>query len=219
VVAAYQGLAALRQHIPGTDRVHAIITEGGTAVNVIPDVASATVMLRSATVEGLTALTGRVQAVLDGAAAITGTRLEAQWDPAPPYLPVRSNAALAARYAAHVRARGRTVLPATEGLPGHGGGSTDLGNISLRVPSIHPTLGIAPPEAGMHTAEFATHAAGPAADAAIVDGAVGLALTAVDFLTDAGLRAAVQAEFTAAGGVVDVPGQLAAVHSEGPVPG
>jgi amidohydrolase len=208
VVAAYTGLAALRQHIPATDRVHAVITEGGTAVNVVPEVARATVMLRSATVAGLVQLTGRVQSVLEGAALITGTDLTAEWDPAPPYLPVRSNDALAGRYAAHVTARGRKVLPARDGLPSQGGGSTDLGNVSLRVPAIHPVLGIAPPGTGMHTADFARHAVSAVADTAVVDGAVGLALTAADFLADPELRAAVHAEFLADGGPLDVPALL-----------
>ncbi|CCG03421.1 amidohydrolase [Blastococcus saxobsidens] len=217
VVAAYQGLAALRQHMPQTDRVHAIITEGGTAVNVVPALARATVMLRSATVEGLLELTHRVQAILDGAAQVTGTVLEAAWDPVPPYLPVRTNTTLAGRYAAHVTARGRTVVH-PDGLPSGGGGSTDLGNISLRVPAIHPMLGIAPAEAGMHTAAFAEHAAASPADRAVVDGAIGLALTAVDYLSDPVLRAAVAAEFAAAGGPVDVAALLDTVATPAPSP-
>ncbi|SNR22947.1 M20 family metallopeptidase [Blastococcus mobilis] len=215
VVAAYQGLAALRQHIPRDDRVHAIVTEGGAAVNVVPALARATVMLRSPSVEGLLDLTERVQAVLDGAALLTGTTVEAAWDPAPPYLPVRTNGPLAERYAAHMTARGRTVR-AAEALPSGGGGSTDLGNISLRVPAIHPMLGIAPPSAGMHTAAFAEHAASPLADRGVLDGALGLALTAVDFLGDPGLRDAVVADFVAAGGALDVAALLASVARPAP---
>lgn len=208
VVAAYQGVAALRQHMLPTDRLHMIITEGGTAVNVIPASARAMLMLRSAHLPDLADLTHRVQGVLEAAALATGTELEARWDPIPPYVPVRSNAPLAGRYAEHLAARGRTVLSAEDGLPSAGGGSTDLGNVSLRVPAIHPTLGIAPPEAGMHSVAFAEHAVQPVADAGLVDGAIGLALTAADFLADAGLRAAVRSDFEAAGGVVDVAGLL-----------
>ncbi len=60
----------------------------------------------------------------------------------------------------------------------------------------------------IHNPEFAEHAASAAADAGVVDGAVGLALTAVDFLTDAGLREAVASEFAAAGGRLDVAALL-----------
>ena len=84
-------------------------------------------------------------------------------------------------------------------------GSTDLGNVSLRVPSIHPMLAIAEPGTALHTVGFAQAAGGPGGDRGVVDGAAGLALVVADLLHDAGLRDAVAAEFAAAGGPVDVP--------------
>lgn len=206
VVAAYQGVAALRQHIPGTDRIHGVITDGGQAVNVVPERASAVFLVRSAEPESLQELTTRVHDVLEGAALLTGTRLEATWDPVPPYLPVRSNRPLAERYEAHMTARGRTVA-GTDGLPSGGGGSTDLGNVSLRVPSIHPMLGIAG-DLPMHSTAFAEAAVSAPADTAVVDGAVGLALTALDFLHDPTLRARVAADFAESGGALDVASLL-----------
>lgn len=208
VVAAYQGIAMLRQHVVGTDRIHCIITEGGKAANIIPDVAKAMVMLRAANADELVALTGRVQAVLEGAATMTGTTLETLWNPHPPYLPVRSNFSLASRFAEHLSNRGHEVEPPSPEAPMMGG-STDLGNISLRVPSIHPLIHV-PAASGvtMHTAEFATAAATPAADKALVDGAVAMALTAADFLVDDRFRAAVRDDFEAAGGAVDVAALL-----------
>jgi metal-dependent amidase/aminoacylase/carboxypeptidase family protein len=164
------------------------------------------VYLRSGSIRGLEELCERAQAIFDGAAAATGTLLEAEWDPAPPYLPVRSNRALAARYAANLADR-RRVLPAGV-LPTDMTGSTDMGNVSVRVPAIHPLLGIAPPETAVHTPEFAEHAASEAGDRGAVDGALGLALTAADYLADADLREAVHAEFEAAGGTVDVEALL-----------
>jgi amidohydrolase len=211
VVAAYQGVASLRQHIPRTDRIHGIITDGGDAVNVVPERASAVFLLRSADPQSLRDLTARVHAILQGAALLTGTRLEARWDRVPPYMPVRSNFALAERYAEHMRARGRMVHDA-DGLPSGGGGSTDLGNISLRVPSIHPLLKVAP-EMPLHSADFAAAAISTEADQSLVDGAVGLALTALDYLTDDVLREQVAADFAAAGGSVDVASLLRPPHS------
>lgn len=207
VVAAYQGLAALRQHIPATDRLHCLITEGGSAVNVVPHLASAVVEVRSLDPEGLVDLSRRVQDVLEGAALMTGTRLEAAWDPFPAYLPVRSNDALAARYHGHMSARGRTITLEPE-LVG-GGWSTDLGNISLRIPSIHPTVNISRESTPMHTVEFGQHAISPAGDAAVVDGAVGMALTIADYLADERLREQARLDFEAAGGAVDVEQLLA----------
>jgi amidohydrolase len=203
VVTAYQGIAQLRQHLLPTDRVHGIITDGGQKPNIVPERAAASFYLRSASPEGLAELVDRARAVFEAAALATGTRLEVAWDPVPIYLPVRNNQTLAARYAVHLERRGRRVLP--EGvLPREMTGSTDMGNVSVRVPSIHPLLGIAPPDVSIHTPEFARWAASERADAGVVDGAVGLALTAADYLADGDLRAAVAEEFDAAGGVVDV---------------
>lgn len=203
VVAAYQGIAALRQHIPRTDRVHGVITDGGGVANVVPARASLRLLIRSPQLDSLLALGERVQRIFEGAALITETELETVWDRIQPCLPVRGNDALATRFGAHLVGRGRTLGPT-----GGPQGSTDLGNISLRVPAIHPTLGIAPPEVAMHTAGFAEYAGSEPGDRAVVDGAVALALTALDYLTDPGLRERSRAEFEAAGGVVDVPALL-----------
>ncbi|MGW7689763.1 amidohydrolase [Streptomyces asiaticus] len=142
VVAAYQGIAALRQHMPRTDRVHGVITDGGQVANVVPALASLRLLIRSPEVGSLLALSERVQRVLEGAAMITETRLDAVWDRIQPCLPVRNNDALTGRFSAHMTGRGRTF--GTD--RGASRGSTDMGNISLRIPSIHPTVAIAPPE-------------------------------------------------------------------------
>ncbi|WP_413803593.1 amidohydrolase [Streptomyces iranensis] len=203
VVAAYQGVAALRQHMPRTDRVHGVITEGGEAANVVPARASLRLLIRSPQLDSLLALSERVQRILAGAALITETRLDAVWDRIQPCLPVRGNDALSTRFGVHMAGRGRTPV-----APRSPQGSTDLGNISLRLPAIHPTLAIAPPEVALHTVAFAGYAGSERGDRAVVDGAVALALTALDFLTDAELRERGRLEFEAAGGVVDVPALL-----------
>jgi hypothetical protein len=83
-------------------------------------------------------------------------------------------------------------------------GSTDLGNLSYRLPALHPMIAVSGPTVALHTAEFAAAARSDAGDRAVHDGALGLALTAVDYLADADLRAAVREEFEAAGGPLDV---------------
>lgn len=203
VVVAYQGVAALRQHILPTDRIHGVITSGGDRPNIVPSHTMASFYVRSADLDTLLELSRRMDEIFAGAASMTGTTVEIRWDEFPPCLPVRSNDALAARYAQHLKGRGRRVLP-TATLPRISSGSTDLGNVSLRVPSIHPMLSIAPAEIALHTAEFAASARSPEADAALVDGAVGLALTAADFLGDAAFREAVREDFNRAGGALDV---------------
>jgi len=83
-----------------------------------------------------------------------------------------------------------------------------MGNISVRVPSIHPLLSIAPPEVIIHTAEFANFAVSQRADDATIDGAIALARTAADYLADTNLRSATADDFAAEGGVLDVIGLL-----------
>ncbi|MBK0422047.1 amidohydrolase [Leucobacter sp. CSA2] len=202
-LASYQGIAALRQHILATDRLHAIVSEGGAALNVVPDRAGIVVEVRSASTEGLRDLSHRVQRVLEGAAHMMDVRLETRWDPFPPYLPVRSNAALAGQYLEHMRARGRQIETGSS-APSAGGWSTDLGNLSVRVPAIHPTISISPEAVPMHTEEFGRRAISDAGDTAVIDGAIGLAATVADYLRDSDLRERVRLEFEAAGGRIDV---------------
>ena len=82
--------------------------------------------------------------------------------------------------------------------------STDFGNVSYRVPGIHPLIKVGAEDEALHTRAFAKAAGTPAGDKAAVDGAYGLAQVALDFMTDAKLREAVKEEFEAAGGTVDV---------------
>ncbi|MGY1602088.1 M20 family metallopeptidase [Geodermatophilus sp. SYSU D00815] len=203
VVAGYQGVAMLRQHLPDTDRVHGVITDGGQRPNVVPETASALYYVRSATPETLADLSQRMEAIAAAAAAMTGCGYELTWDELPAYLPIRANLELAARWTRHQARRGRTALPPGV-TPASLAGSTDLGNVSVRVPSIHPMIAIAGPETSMHTSEFAAAAASAEGDRAVLDGAVGLALTALDVLADPELLAAVTAEFEAEGGVLDL---------------
>jgi amidohydrolase len=203
VVNAYTGIAQLRQHLLPTDRVHGIITDGGQKPNIVPERAAAQFFLRSAQPETLRELSDRAGAIFEAAALATGTVAQIDWDTIPLYLPVRNNGPLALQYAVHAAQRGRQIVPPGV-MPGEMTGSTDLGNVSVRIPAIHPTLKIAPPGVAIHNPEFARHAVSEEADRGCVDGAVSLALTAADFLTDEGVRADALDAFEQAGGVVDV---------------
>jgi metal-dependent amidase/aminoacylase/carboxypeptidase family protein len=74
-------------------------------------------------------------------------------------------------------------------------GSTDMGNVSHRVPAIHPMIQVSPPTVVIHNAEFAAYAKSERGDQAIIDGAKGLAMTTLDFFADADLREAAKADF------------------------
>ncbi len=203
VVALYQGVAALRQHIPSADRVHGIITDGGKRPNVVPDRAAALFYVRSPAPDSLRDLASRIEAVARGAAEMTGCGVELRWDQQPGYLPIRHNDTLAARWAHHQASRGRTSLPRGV-VPEYLTGSTDLGNLSYRMPAIHPLIALEGEDLSLHTREFADAAGSGTGDRAVLDAASGLALTTVDYLADARLRQAVHDEFEAAGGPLDV---------------
>jgi amidohydrolase len=195
LVTAYQAIAQLRQHIRPTERVHGIFTEAGQAPNVVPERAAGRFYVRARNTAELAALKRRVEGCFRAGAEATGAVLEVLWRE-PDYLELRTSWPLARCYRANAEALGRTFFP-FERLPAGVLGTTDMGNVSQRVPSIHPMIAAAPPSCSIHHAEFALHAGGPRGDAAALDGAKALAMTALDFLADAELRARVRAEFEA----------------------
>jgi amidohydrolase len=200
----YQGIGLMRQQTPPSDRIHAVIREGGERASVIPDTARMDLYVRSLAPSTLRDLSRRVEDVARGAALMTGCGVEISWDEHPPSLPVRTNEALTGRWVEAQRRRGRDPLPrgvVSETLAA----STDFGNVSFRVPGMHPVIHVADADTALHTREFAQAATGDLARAAAADGAFGLAATVLDMLHDRELAAAVREEFEAAGGAIDVP--------------
>ena len=99
------------------------------------------------------------------------------------------------RYKQNAESLGRDFFP-LEKMPGSGAGSTDMGNISHRVPSIHPMIACAPPSVVIHNPEFAKWAGSEKGDKAVIDGAKALAMTAIDVLTDKTLMQQARDEFS-----------------------
>jgi metal-dependent amidase/aminoacylase/carboxypeptidase family protein len=192
LVLAYQALAQLRQHLPGSERITGVLTEGGKAPNVVPETAAARYFARAATTSDLTALKKRMEACLQGAAHATGCELALTWTD-PDYLDMRINAPLADAYERNATDLGRAFTP-YEDYPVAG---TDMSNVSHRVPVLHGTIACAPPHIMLHTREFTAAAVSPQGDQAVIDGAKALAMTAIDLLTDAGLRHRTAQAFTA----------------------
>lgn len=203
VTVAQVGMGLLRQHMLPSDRMHAVVTDGGLVPNVVPERAEMSVIVRSLDSATLRDLVARVEDVFRGAALATGCGMEILTGETTNEMPVRANGPLSQAWVRAQNAAGRTVLPRgviTEVIAA----GTDFGNVSQRVPGIHPLIKIAPEGTALHTHEFATAAGSPQGDRAAVDGAWGLASVALDYLSDPQMRQAVRADFEATGGVVDV---------------
>ena len=183
-VLGYVNVAALRQHIESGERIHGIITEGGQRPNIVPHLTRAEWIVRSTTVARLEELKVRVQACLQAGADAAGCEMAVEWRP-PVYADMIDSAVIGERYAANARALGRVVRapsPSARVV-----GSTDMGNVSYVVPSIHPMIQVAPPGVPIHTPAFAGFAGGPEGDRAVIDGAKALAWTVADLWSDPGL--------------------------------
>ena len=195
-VLGYVNVAALRQHIESTDRVHGVFVDGGDKPNIVPERTVMDWMVRSARFASLEPLQRRVEACFDAGAAATGCTCSYRVSN-PPYADMVDNPVLVARYAANSEALGRPLAD-----PRAGGarvvGSTDMGNVSYLVPSIHPMVKVAPAGVSIHSHEFTSHARSAASDAAVLHGARAMAATVADLWADRGLVDAARTAFDAA---------------------
>lgn len=179
---AQVALGLLRQHLAPADKVHGIVTHGGDAPNVVPDRAEGTWFVRAATLDELAELKPRVYRCFEAGALATGCEVAFD-EPAPAYSQLVSDPELERLYAANLEAVGRRV-DAGERMVA----STDMANVSLVIPTIHPMIAIDAGGASNHQAEFAAACAGPSADRAVRDGALLLAWTAIDAAADEAQR-------------------------------
>jgi len=193
-VLGYTNVAALRQHIRTDERIHGIFTRAGDKPNVVPAQTEAEWYVRAGTLQRLDELAPRVEACLRAGADAAGCSMDLRWqDPA--YADLITNGALVDCYRANAAALGRVVGDHRSNPQGVVG-STDMGNVSYLVPSIHPMIQVGPPDSAIHTPEFAEHARGPDADRAVLDGAKAMAMTMVDIWARPGLLTLVTDEFT-----------------------
>ena len=187
VTIAQVAVGLLRQQLRPGDQVHSIVAEGGAAANIIPRRAVARYMARSVTAERLAQLRERLAGCFQAGALATGATLSVT-ELGNPFSHMESDQGLLALYRRAAEARGRRfeLDDAGEPLPTI---STDMANVSLVVPSIHPLLAIPTHGAVNHQPEFTAACVTPEADAAVIDGAVALAHTAILAATDPAQRA------------------------------
>lgn len=183
-VLGYMNVAALRQHMRHDERVHGIFTRAGDKPNIVPSHTSALWYVRAKQLSTLEPLKARVITCLEAGALAAGCEMSHEWTE-PAYADLVSNETIVARYASNAACLGREL-----GRPDAAAavvGSTDMGNLSYVVPSIHPMIQVAPPEVVIHTPAFAEYAVSASGDQAVLDGAKALAMTVVDLWTDRAL--------------------------------
>jgi amidohydrolase len=186
MVVSQVAIALLRQQFRPGDQAHGVVLEGGRAANVIPAKATGRFMCRARSLDGLERLEPRVRRCFEAGALATGTTVSFE-ALSPVYSHMVTDADLLTAYRANAEALGRSfgADDAGEDPPTI---STDMANVSLALPSIHPMIGIESDGAVNHQPAFARACATESADAAVVDGAVAMAWTALDAARDGALR-------------------------------
>jgi len=190
MVQSYNAINSLRQHIPARARVSGVITDGGEAANIIPAHTAATFIVRAENDFYLEELKEKVINCFAGAAKATGAKLEYEWGEH--YATMATNMALARLFERNMASLGRPVPLGDNATMNF---STDVGNVSRLVPTIHPFVAIAPGDVTIHTPAFAEAAATSEALDILLDAARAMAMTAADVLADPKLLLKVRNEF------------------------
>jgi amidohydrolase len=191
VIQTFNLIDNARLHFRDGTRIHGIITDGGKAVNIIPQTAEAMFSVRALNAEYLPVVSERVVKCAEAAALATRTRLETKVQRG--YKDMRDNMTVARRFGDHLRTLGVEFL---ERDPSAGSGSTDMGDVSYTVPSIHPYMAICDiGESMCHQDTFVACANDPRGYQTMLSAAKAMALTAYDLLTQPDFLAAAKAEW------------------------
>ena len=190
VIQLFNGINALRQHVPSDVRIHGIIKEGGKAANVVPDYAVAQFYIRANERKVLNEVVEKVNRIAEGAALMTGATLEiSNYELS--YDNMVTNETLSTVFNKNLEeVTGKPVNP-----PRGEYGSIDMGNVSHVVPAIHPYIGLGNPNLIAHTKEFADQTITEEGHKTLVNGALALAFTGYDVLTNPALLQAIKEEF------------------------
>jgi len=191
LILAFNSINSLRQHIKEEARIHGIITDGGEVPNIVPAHSAAKFLIRAPDNAYLNELKEKVLNCFKGSSLASGARLEYSWGEKP-YAPMRNNITLARLFRQNLESLGRHVDFFD---PSFDFGSTDMGNVSQVVPSIHPMVAIASPEVLVHTPEFASAAASEAGNKGLLDAAKAMAMTVVDVLSQPEMLGKIKQEF------------------------
>jgi metal-dependent amidase/aminoacylase/carboxypeptidase family protein len=191
VIQTFNLIDNARLHLRDGTRIHGIITDGGQAVNIIPQMAQAMFSVRAVKADYLPVVSERVVKCAEAAALATGTRVEIKVQRG--YKDMRDNMTMARRFGEHLRPLG---VEFQEKDPTAAAGSTDMGDVSYAVPSIHPYMAICDiGESMCHQDTFVECANRPRGYQTMLNAAKAMALTVYDLLTQPEFLAAVKAEW------------------------
>jgi amidohydrolase len=191
LIETFNGINALRQHVKSDARIHGIITRGGEAPNVVPDYARGEFFVRGATVKYMDELTEQVRRIAEGAALMTGCRLDFSM-PEPANSDMITNRVIARRLKQHLDDVGLRQPEAKAAPPS---GSTDWGNVSYIVPSVETSYPILDRVCTWHSPDVVEASISEMGFANTLLVAKALALTGVDLIADPAFLDEVKAEF------------------------
>ena len=180
MIQLFTSVGLWRQQLRPTSRVHGIITEGGTAANIIPERTSAWFMLRADDQAYYEEMKGQFTRMAEAAALATGTSVEVTYSGGATTM--RNNGPLVERFRANMAAYGVEDMGDDPNA-----GSTDMANVSWVVPTIHPDLAICEEGVAGHSIAFRDAAVSPRADETTLLAATLIAQTAVDLFLDPAL--------------------------------
>ncbi len=189
VIETFNGINALRQHIPRDVRLHGIIKNGGASPNVVPDYASAHLYVRAPTMPMLEEYYGKVQDIIKGASLMTGARSKVT-RVANPYANSIPSKTLTDLFRGELAEVGVDIPEERE--PRQGGGSTDFGNVSQVIPALSAYVNIGP--VTLHSPEGAAMTATEEAHDVMIKSAKALSFMAIDLITKPGLLEAAKRE-------------------------
>ncbi|MFQ5646048.1 MAG: M20 family metallopeptidase [bacterium] len=178
VIQTFNNVNALRQQLKSDVRIHGVITNGGNLPNIIPEYASAEFYLRSLELDDLDELTERFIGCIKGAEAATGAKAKISIDKVI-YYPFKPNRRLAGTFAKYLSEEGFTI---TRTDPVSNIGSSDVGNLSQLVPTIHPTVAVTEEEWPIHSVNFCLAADKDLAYKRAISAAKALSLTGLKVL-------------------------------------
>lgn len=193
VIQTFNNVSMLRQQVRPDARIHGIVTQGGAAPNIIPEIAACTFYVRAPRLDDMWDLHRRVIACAEGAARATGCTLRVI-DLEAPYEPLKRNDTLLGLFRANMAGIGAVESPPLADRMG----SSDIGNVSQVIPAIQPMVQIAPHGTPIHSRAFEAAAVSPLARRGMCQSAKTLAMTTYDLLADPGLVKKARAEFEAA---------------------